>query len=211
MKKLMDKNLKNAITKFEYLKQEVKDVQILLVTKGINENFLIDFIRETKHFYYGENYVNEFQKWDNIIAEFPQINLSFIGKFQSGNLRNIVKYCNKIETIDSFTSLAKAKKEAEKRGKNLKYYAQINIGNESQKNGFSEKNLNYEELKVFDGIMCIPPAKENPSLYFKKMTEISLKTGIKEISMGMSTDYNIAISFGATEVRIGSLIFGKRS
>lgn len=207
----MDKNLKNAITKFEYLKQEVKDVQILLVTKGINENFLIDFIRETKHFYYGENYVNEFQKWDNIIAEFPQINLSFIGKFQSGNLRNIVKYCNKIETIDSFTSLAKAKKEAEKRGKNLKYYAQINIGNESQKNGFSEKNLNYEELKVFDGIMCIPPAKENPSLYFKKMTEISLKTGIKEISMGMSTDYNIAISFGATEVRIGSLIFGKRS
>jgi uncharacterized pyridoxal phosphate-containing UPF0001 family protein len=206
---MMSENLKNAIKKFEYLKHQVKNVQILLVTKGVNEDFLIDFIRETKHFYYGENYVNEFKKWDKIITEFPQINLSFIGKFQSGNLRNIVKYCNKIETIGSLISLEKAKKEAQKRGKNLKYYAQINIGNEPQKNGFLEKSLNYEELKVFDGIMCIPPKKENPSLYFKKMADISTKTGVKEISMGMSTNYEVAISFGATEVRIGSLIFEK--
>jgi hypothetical protein len=206
----MEKNIRNSIEKFKLLKKSVGSVEILVVTKGINSQLVIDFIRETGHLNYGENYASELKKWDDILHHFPNLNLSFIGSFQSGNLKKIVKYCNKIESINSLQSLEKAKKEAVKQGKNLKYYAQINIGNEHQKNGFLEESLDVNELKEFDGIMCIPPAKKDPTPYFIKMREISQNMGGKEISMGMSKDYDLAISLGATEIRVGSLIFGEK-
>ncbi len=205
MNENMNEKLEKAVKKYFDLKNEVGKVKIVLVTKGISADFILAFAKKTGHLEYGENYTSELAKWEGIIPNLPDVSLNFIGSFQSGNLRKIAKMCNSIQGIESLSSFEKCKKEALKHGKTMTFYAQINIGNEPQKNGFLLQDL--PSLKEFDGIMCIPPLNKNSASYFVKMREIAGQNGIKNISMGMSSDYKIAISEGATEIRVGSLIF----
>ena len=203
-------NLEASVKNYFELKNSIDhNVEIAIVTKGIEKDFLIDFIAKTGHKFYAENYTKELKKWEEIRIKFNDIKLSFIGSFQSGNIKNIVKVCDRIESISSIKSLEKVKHEALKKGKKLEYYMQVNIGGESQKNGFLLNDINPEFGKVFDGIMCIPPAY-NSHIYFAKVKEISENLGISKISMGMSGDYKKAIESGATEIRIGSLIFNPK-
>lgn len=202
--------LESAIQKYFELKNLVGNTKILLVTKGIDGKLIMEFIKETGHMHFAENYTSELKKWVSIIQTFPAIELSFIGSFQSGNLRNIVKMCKTIASVSSFKQLEKLQKEALKQQRNIKFYAQINIGKEEQKNGFLESEITPEFSQFFSGLMCIPPAKLNPEYYFKKMQSIGAELGIKTLSMGMSSDFKKAIEFGATEIRIGNLIFGER-
>ena len=202
-------NLNNAVERFFSLKKEVGDVKIVLASKTIKSDFLLEFIGKTGHLSYGENYASELGKWDEILEKYPNLDLSFIGSFQSGNIRKIVKYCNTIEGVDCVKSFEKIKIETAKRNKPIKIYAQINIGREKQKNGFLLEKTKIDEFKIFDGLMCIPPSGL-PDEYFKEMQYLKNKTGLKNLSMGMSNDYKKAILYGSTEIRVGNLIFRER-
>ena len=203
-------NLETSVKNYFELKNSIdQKIEIAIVTKGIEKDFLMDFITRTGHKFYAENYTKELKKWEEIRIKFNDIKLSFIGSFQSGNIKNIVKACDRIESFSSIKSLEKVKHEALKKGKELEYYMQVNIGGEAQKNGFLVSDISPEFGKVFSGIMCIPPAY-NPHMHFIKVKEIAENLGISKISMGMSGDYKKAIENGATEIRIGSLIFNPK-
>jgi pyridoxal phosphate enzyme (YggS family) len=204
-------DLQTATSNFFNLKNEVGDkITITIASKTVKTELLIEFIRQTGHLDFGENYASELSKWDAIIEEFNNIRLSFIGSFQTGNLRKIVKYCNKIEGISSLKELEKVQKESLKHNKKVICYAQINIGEETQKNGFKLSDILIDDLKKFDGLMCIPPALKPVDEYFKKMQNLKEECGLSSLSMGMSGDYKKAILSGSTEIRVGSLIFGGR-
>lgn len=207
----MHNSIDVAVKNYLDLKSAIPNVKILIVTKGVSNDVIKDFILRTGHLEYAENYASELKKWSEIVSLFPNINITFIGSFQSGNIRNIVKYCSAIYSISSIKDLEKVKKEATKKGRLMRYYAQVNIGMEKRKNGFYENEIMPELKGLFDGVMCIPPAFKDPIPYFIKMKNIANFLGVTNISMGMSSDYQSAIKHGATEVRVGSLIFKKKS
>lgn len=203
-------NIENAVQNYFDLKSSIKEnVEIAVVTKNINDSDIIEFAQKTGHLFYAENYTKELKKWDTVKAKIPNIKLSFIGSFQTGNIKNIVKICDRIESFSSIKMLEKVIHEAKKRERKIEYYAQINIGKESQKNGFAPEEMTSEFAKYFKGIMSIPPAY-NSYIYFPKIQETANAIGISQISMGMSGDYKKAIESGATEIRIGTLIFGNK-
>ena len=167
------------------------------------------------HLDFGENKVQEGEKkWQEILNLHKNINLHFIGKLQSNKAKQAFKLFNYIHSLDS-EKLAKCFSDLEiSYKKKIKYFIQVNIGNEEQKNGISEEKLkqfiklcvHYLKLNVI-GLMCIPPAKGDPSVYFKRLAELAKENNLNELSMGMSNDYESAINNGATFIRIGSKIF----
>ena len=167
------------------------------------------------HLDFGENKVQEGEKkWQEILNLHKNINLHFIGKLQSNKAKQAFKLFNYIHSLDS-EKLAKCFSDLEiSYKKKIKYFIQVNIGDEEQKNGISEEKLkqfiklcvHYLKLNVI-GLMCIPPAKGDPSVYFKRLAELAKENNLNELSMGMSNDYESAINNVATFIRIGSKIF----
>jgi pyridoxal phosphate enzyme (YggS family) len=167
------------------------------------------------HLDFGENKVQEAQqKWQEILNLHNNINLHFIGKLQSNKAKQAFHIFNYIHSLDneklasSFSDLENFYK------KNIKYFVQVNIGNEEQKNGISTEKLKpFIKYCVYDlklnviGLMCIPPLKGDSSVHFKKLAELAKENNLNELSMGMSNDYESAINNGATFIRIGSKIF----
>jgi hypothetical protein len=167
------------------------------------------------HLDFGENKVQEGEKkWQEILNLHKNINLHFIGKLQSNKAKQAFQLFNYIHSLDS-EKLAKCFSDLEiSYKKKIKYFIQVNVGDEEQKNGISEEKLkqfinlcvHYLKLNVI-GLMCIPPAKGDPSVYFKRLAELARENNLNELSMGMSNDYESAINNGATFIRIGSKIF----
>ena len=167
------------------------------------------------HLDFGEDKVQEGEKkWQEILNLHKNINLHFIGKLQSNKAKQAFKLFNYIHSLDS-EKLAKCFSDLEvSYKKKIKYFIQVNIGDEEQKNGISEEKLkqfiklcvHYLKLNVI-GLMCIPPAKGDPSVYFKRLAELAKENNLNELSMGMSNDYESAINNVATFIRIGSKIF----
>ena len=169
------------------------------------------------HNHFGENKVQEaLDKWTKVLSLNSKINLHLIGRLQT----NKVKYCLKlfkfIHSLDSQKLALKISDEQIKQKIKIKLFIQVNIGNEPQKSGINVDQVenfynfcNNLKLEII-GTMCIPPAKDDPEKYFMRMMYLNKKLGLKEISMGMSSDYKDAIKFNATFLRIGSNIFGKR-
>jgi pyridoxal phosphate enzyme (YggS family) len=167
---------------------------------------------------FGENRVQEAQgKWPALKKEFSDICLHLIGGLQTNKVRDAVALFDVIETVDR-PKLARAlAKEMEKQGKELEVYLQINTGEEDQKGGclpseaddFINLCINDLGLKV-RGLMCIPPVDEEPSLHFAFLRKLAQKHNLQALSMGMSSDYETAIRFGATSVRVGTAVFGQR-
>ena len=168
--------------------------------------------------YFGENRVQEAkQKWPNLQQAFPDIKLHLIGPLQSNKAEEAIRLFDVIQTIDRpkiATALAAALK---KTGRMLEFFVQVNIGKEPQKAGvkpeladefinFCKNNLGLNVI----GVMCIPPQSEDPAEYFLALRDIADRNNLKELSMGMSGDYELAIKSGATLVRVGSAIFGHR-
>ena len=154
------------------------------------------------------------KKWQEILNLHKNINLHFIGKLQSNKAKQAFQLFNYIHSLDS-EKLAKCFSDLEiSYKKKIKYFIQVNVGDEEQKNGISEEKLkqfinlcvHYLKLNVI-GLMCIPPAKGDPSVYFKRLAELAKENNLNELSMGMSNDYESAINNGATFIRIGSKIF----
>lgn len=193
-----------------------KKITIVVVTKSVNYDKIKDII-DYGHTHFGENRIQDAnKKWKEIKNNFLDIKLHFIGKLQSNKVNEAVSIFSYIHSLDS-EKLAVALSQAENNhNKKIKYFIQINIGREQQKSGisiedapdfinFCIKNLNLDVI----GLMCIPPFNQDPVKYFTDLKSISQRYNLKELSMGMSSDYIQAIECGSTFVRIGSAIFNE--
>ena len=210
------------IDNLKQIKNEVllknKDCKIIAVSK----TFQIEKIKpllEFGHIDFGENKVQEaIDKWSNIKSEFKNIKLHMIGSLQTNKVKNAVRIFDYIHSVDSFKLAKKISNEQNKINKKIKLFIQLNINNEKQKSGILINELNdfyqslEKELKLdIVGLMCIPDVKGNSTEAFAIMKNLSIKFGLKEISMGMSSDYLNAVDHGSTFIRIGTKIFGKRT
>ncbi len=167
---------------------------------------------------FGENRVQEAQgKWPALREEFPEIELHLIGPLQSNKAKEAVALFDVIETVDREKIASELAKEIARQGKAPKLYVQVNTGSEPQKAGIEPKDAvafvarcRSEHGLTIEGLMCIPPAEENPGPHFALLEKLAREAGIEKLSMGMSGDYELAVAFGASSVRVGSAIFGHR-
>lgn len=167
---------------------------------------------------FGENRVQEAQgKWPALRTAFPDIELHLIGPLQSNKARDAVALFDVIETVDRDRIAAELAKEMRRQDRTPALYVQVDIGSEPQKAGVDPREAvafvercRAEHGLAIAGLMCIPPAGENPGPYFALLDKLARECGVDRLSMGMSGDYELAIAFGATSVRIGSAIFGSR-
>lgn len=193
------------------------DVQLVAVSKTYFEDKIVPVI-EAGHLIFGENRVQESQqKWPALKEKYPDIELRLIGPLQSNKAAEAVALFDVIESVDR-EKIAKAlASQMEKQGRALDCYIQVNTGLEEQKAGIEpdlvDDFVSYcrDELGLsIVGLMCIPPADENPGPHFALLQKLATKNNLERLSMGMSGDFEIAVQFGATSVRVGSAIFGAR-
>ena len=167
---------------------------------------------------FGENRVQEAQgKWPDLKQAFPDIELHLIGPLQSNKAKEAVALFDVIETVDRDKIAAELAKEIARQGRAPKLYVQVNTGSEPQKAGIEPRDAVAFVARCRDvhglaieGLMCIPPADENPGPHFALLEKLAREADVEKLSMGMSGDYETAIAFGATSVRVGSAIFGSR-
>jgi len=167
---------------------------------------------------FGENRVQEAQgKWPALKEQTPDIELHLIGPLQSNKAADAVALFDVIESVDREKIARALADECGKQGKALRFYVQVNTGLEPQKAGLDPREtaafvtLCRDELKLtVEGLMCIPPADENPGPHFALLAKLARECGVEKLSMGMSGDFETAIEFGATSVRVGSALFGAR-
>ena len=208
----------NSLDNFKVIKEKVYKLQsksnLIIVTKNRSFETILPLI-QSGHLHFGENKVQEAkEKWSTFLNDNKNVKLHLIGKLQSNKAKDAFVLFDFIHTLDS-EKLAKKFSDLEKNSeKNLKYFIQVNIGNEAQKNGideslladfiiFCKKDLNLNII----GLMCIPPVNLDPLPFFKKMQKLKIDNNLAELSMGMSSDYMEALDCGSTYLRIGSAIF----
>jgi len=203
-------NLKN-------LDQKSK-IKIIAVSKTFSLDKIMPLINDG-HLDYGENKVQEaLNKWNKIKLTNKNLNLHMIGKLQTNKVKTAVGLFDYIHSLDSIKLAEKISEEQKKINKNLRIFIQVNLGDETQKSGISINELenfyqicsNKLNLNII-GLMCLPPISDDPSKYFQKMKQLNDNLSLNELSMGMSSDYLLAIKHGASFVRIGSKIFGMRN
>ena len=206
------------LNNFIKIKTEINDlsknVNLIVVTK--NQDFKsIKPIIDEGHFHFGENRVQEsLIKWNSYLKENNKINLHLIGKLQTNKAKQAVSLFSYIHSLDSVKLADSLHKEEIVSGKKVKYFIQVNIGEESQKSGILKSQLhtlisfckNNTKLEII-GLMCIPPKDDQPARYFKEIKQLADDYNFLQISMGMSQDYKEAILCGTTFVRIGSNIY----
>ncbi|RPG95806.1 MAG: YggS family pyridoxal phosphate-dependent enzyme [Candidatus Pelagibacter sp. TMED286] len=215
----MDHTISNLLRiKEEINLKESQNAKIIAVTKTFSEEKILPLVKYG-HIDFGENKVQEaLLKWSPIKNNYKDIKLHMIGKLQTNKVKHAVKIFDYIHSIDNLKLAEKISQEQKKINKNLKLFIQINVGNEKQKSG-----INFDEAKNFlkicrenfdlniIGLMCLPPNDEEPDKYFSEMVHLKNQLNINNLSMGMSSDYLIAVKHGSTFVRIGSRIFGSRN
>jgi pyridoxal phosphate enzyme (YggS family) len=170
------------------------------------------------HRVFGENRVQEAQaKFPDLKTRYPDLELHLIGPLQTNKARDAVALFDVIESLDRPKLAAELAREMAKQNRRPACFVQINTGEEEQKAGvapgeadaFIRACIEEHKLPVV-GVMCIPPADEEPALHFALLAKIATRNGLKQVSMGMSADYETAVRFGATHVRVGSALFGAR-
>ena len=214
------KNLTDIQKKIEY-EQSILNYKNLPKIIAVSKTFKIDKILpliEYGHLDYGENKVQEaIDKWTQIKEKTPNLKLHLIGGLQTNKVKFAVKLFDYIHSVDSEKLAQKIADEQIKVDRKIKIFIQVNIGNENQKSGINKNEINklVNYCKKIDlnviGLMCIPPANQNPEVYFNEMNKINETFNFKDLSMGMSSDYLNAAKNNATYLRIGSSIFGQRS
>jgi PLP dependent protein len=188
---------------------------------AVSKTFDAEHIRpvlQGGHRVFGENRVQEAQgKWPALKAQFSGVELHLIGPLQSNKAKEAVGLFDVIETLDREKLAEALAAEIKKQRKHPKLFVQVNTGLEEQKAGihprecvaFVERCRTVHGLKI-EGLMCIPPADENPGPHFALLEKLAKQCGVAALSMGMSADYELAIALGATHVRVGSGVFGVR-
>ena len=187
---------------------------------AVSKTFKIDKILpliEYGHIHYGENKVQEaVEKWTEIKKKNLNIKLHMIGKLQSNKVKFAVKVFDYIHSVDSEKLAKKIFDEQNKINRKIKIFLQVNIGDENQKSGIHKNEVaqlvSYCKDIGLDllGLMCIPPAYIDSDKYFEEMNKLNNAFGFTELSMGMSSDFLVAVKNLSTYVRIGSNIFGQR-
>lgn len=197
--------------------REAGSVALIAVSKTF-EASAIKPVLEAGQRVFGENRVQEAMgKWPGLKEEFDGVELHLIGPLQSNKAKEAVETFDVIHSVDR-TKIAKAlKTEMDKQGKHPKLFIQVNTGEEEQKAGIAPKDADAfiamcrDELGLeIEGLMCIPPVDEAPGMHFALLEKIAKRNGLAKLSMGMSSDYPIAVQHGATHVRVGSAVFGAR-
>jgi len=189
---------------------------------AVSKTFSLDHIMPLinyGHMHYGENKVQEAEsKWLQIKKKEKNLKLHMIGKLQSNKAKKAVQIFDYIHSLDSQKLADVLAKNQQNMNKSIKYFIQVNLGNEIQKSGISYNEVdafyNYcvkeKNLNVL-GLMAIPPNDNKSEEYFKSISELNASLGLKDLSIGMSSDYMEAIKYKSTYLRIGSSIFGERS
>ena len=195
-----------------------KTINIVAVSKTFTLEKVMPLI-EYGHIHFGENKVQEAQaKWKDLKLQRKNLKLHMIGKLQSNKAKSAAKLFDYIHSLDN-QKLADIFSNFENNNeKKLKYFIQVNIGNENQKSGIPISDLedffNYcskeKKLSIL-GLMIIPPNDNNHNKYFEHLNFLNKSLGLNELSMGMSSDYEDAIKHDSTFIRVGSSIFGQRS
>ena len=192
-------------------------VHLIAVTKTFDADDIRPVLR-AGHRLFGENRVQEAKaKWPALRDEFPGIALHLVGPLQSNKAKEAVALFDAIHSIDRPKIAAVIAEEMARQGKRLELFVQVNTGEEPQKAGVLPKDAAAfvancrEDLKLpVSGLMCIPPVEEEPAVHFAFLAKLARDLGLPGLSMGMSGDFETAIAFGATHVRVGSAIFGTR-
>jgi pyridoxal phosphate enzyme (YggS family) len=197
--------------------QPAPSTTLIAVTKTHDAD-AIRPVLDAGHRIFGENRVQEAMgKWPALRAAYPGIELHLIGPLQSNKTREAVETFDAIHSLDRLKLAHALKAEIEKSGKSPALFIQVNTGEEPQKAGIAPRDaagfiaLCRDELRLpVKGLMCIPPNGENPALHFALLQKLARENDLALLSMGMSGDFESAIKFGATHVRVGSAIFGER-
>ena len=212
------------IERFEKIKSNISkinntnEIKIVAVSKTFPLDHIMPLI-EYGHIHFGENKVQEAtSKWSYIKQERTNLKLHMIGKLQSNKARKAVEIFDYIHSVDSQKLADVLSKCQNDVNRSINYFIQVNLGNEMQKSGIPYNEVdgfyNYctkeKKMNVL-GLMAIPPNNENTDKYFKSLSEQNISLGLKELSMGMSSDYISAVNYKSTYLRIGSLIFGERT
>tara|TARA_B110000444_G_C18760243_1_gene557225 strand:+ start:410 stop:1063 length:654 start_codon:yes stop_codon:yes gene_type:complete len=216
----MINSVNNLISIQDTLKKGIKNfdqTNIIAVSKTFPIENIFPLINHG-HEHYGENKVQEaMEKWTTIKQDFTNIKLHMIGKLQTNKVKYVIPLFDYIHSLDNIKLAEKISNEQIKINKKLKIFIQINIGNETQKNGINIEDLdNFYSICRNDlgldivGLMCLPPKNNFASDYFIKMKKLLNSINERELSMGMSNDFYDAAINGATFLRIGSKIFGER-
>ncbi|HML29026.1 MAG TPA: YggS family pyridoxal phosphate-dependent enzyme [Hyphomicrobium sp.] len=194
-----------------------ESVELIAVSKTFDAEAVRPVIAAGQRIF-GENRVQEAErKWPPLRAEFPDVKLHLIGPLQSNKAKEAVAFFDAIHTIDREKIARAVAAEMAKQGRTLELFVQVNTGEEPQKAGVLPRDaaafvaLCRDELKLpITGLMCIPPVDEEPAVHFAFLAKLARELRLTGLSMGMSSDFEAAVAFGATYVRVGSAIFGTR-
>ena len=199
-------------------KSQNRDLNIIIVCKTFSMDKILPLIN-AGHVHFGENKVQEAElKWKEIKKKYSNIRLHMVGKLQTNKVKAALNIFDYIHSIDNYKLGEKIIKYEKELNKKIKTFVQVNVGEESQKNGISPKDINQFvnycrnnlSLNII-GLMCLPPINENPEKYFLYLNQLRNQTNLSHLSMGMSNDYQIATQCGSTFLRIGSKILGERN
>lgn len=191
------------------------EAQLIAVSKGQGAEAIREALVAGQQLF-GENRVQEAQgKWPALKAGFPDAQLHLIGPLQTNKVKEALALFDVIHTLDRVKLVDALAHEISKGAKNIPCFIQVNTGHEPQKAGVTPEEadafITYAQAKLsIIGLMCIPPAEEDPAPHFTLLRDIAARHGLPQLSMGMSGDYATALACGATHIRVGTAIFGER-
>jgi PLP dependent protein len=197
--------------------RDESDITLIAVSKQQPDE-RIEKSLASGHRIFGENRVQEaFERWQARKTMYPELQLHLIGPLQSNKAQDAVALFDVIQTVDRPKIATALAREMAAAGRSLPCFIQVNTGEEDQKAGIAPAELESflsfcrDEAKLqIVGLMCIPPVEDEPAMHFALLKKLADRYGLPQISMGMSSDFDTAISFGATHIRVGSAFFGER-
>ena len=195
--------------------RNMDEIKLIIVTKKFDVE-IIKPLLDIGHLHYGENRVQEAKdKWPDLINKYKNIELNLIGPLQTNKTKIALDLFSSIHTIDRKKLVDKILEYPEKIKENMEFFIQVNLAEEKQKtgiliDGFDEFYNDASKKININGVMCLPPKDQDSSIYFAFLYQMAKINNLKNLSMGMSSDFKDAILFGATHIRIGEAIMGDR-
>jgi hypothetical protein len=210
--------VKNKVNEIISQRQLKTDPKIIVVTKTFSLNKITPLL-VYGHMHFGENKIQEAEnKWSEIRNQYSNLKLHMIGKLQSNKAKKAVKIFDYIHSLDNVKLASKIAQYEKELNKKTKLFIQVNLAEENQKSGILLNDLNNfyyyckkELLLNVIGLMCLPPFESNSQKYFKMLKNVAEKLNLKDLSMGMSSDFEQAIINGSTYLRLGTKILGERN
>ena len=210
--------IKNKANEIINRTQQKTTTEVIAISKTFKVDKILPLL-EAGHLHFGENKIQlAEEKWVDLKKKYTNIKLHLVGKLQSNKAKKAVMLFDYIHSLDNIKLATKINQYEKQLNKKTKIFIQVNVANENQKSGvllneldsfynYCKKNL---ALNII-GLMVLPPLDDDPSKYFKILRDKSIELNLKDLSMGMSADYEKALSFNSTFIRLGTAIFGNRN